>query len=33
VIYHEPPPDVATISGTAIRNNLMNNEGHINEKG
>jgi hypothetical protein len=27
VIYHEPPTDVAQISGTAIRNGEMNNDG------
>jgi hypothetical protein len=27
VIYHEPPADVAVISGTAIRNGEMNNDG------
>jgi nicotinamide mononucleotide adenylyltransferase len=27
VIYHEPPVDVAVISGTAIRNGEMNNDG------
>lgn len=27
VIYHEPPTDVAVISGTAIRNGEMNNDG------
>jgi phosphopantetheine adenylyltransferase len=27
VIYHEPPTDVAAISGTAIRNGEMNNDG------
>jgi hypothetical protein len=27
VIYHEPPADVAAISGTAIRNGEMNNDG------
>ena len=27
VIYHEPPTDVARISGTAIRNGEMNNDG------
>ena len=27
VIYHEPPADIAVISGTAIRNGEMNNDG------
>lgn len=28
VIYHEPPAEVAAISGTAIRSGLMDNEGN-----
>ena len=27
VIYHEPPTNIETISGTAIRNKKMNNDG------
>ena len=27
VIYHEPPTDIATISGTAIRNGKMDSDG------
>jgi hypothetical protein len=27
VIYHEPPADVAVISGTAIRNGKMDSDG------
>jgi hypothetical protein len=30
VIYHEPPSDIASISGTAIRNGDMNSNGDIN---
>ena len=33
VIYHEPPDDVRAISGTAIRNNMMDNEGNIRKSG
>jgi len=31
VIYHEPPEDVAAISGTAIRNGRMDQNGDIKE--
>ncbi len=30
VIYHEPPTDIAEISGTAIRNGIMDINGYIN---
>ena len=33
VIYHEPPPEVEVISGTAIRNNYMNTEGNVYKSG
>lgn len=30
VIYHEPPPEIASISGTAIRNGDMDVNGYTN---
>ena len=29
VVYHEPPSDIASISGTAIRNGDMNESGEV----
>lgn len=31
VVYHEPPSEVAVISGTAIRNGLITSDGTIKE--